>query len=512
MKALLSVYDKAGLADLARALSDAGCELVSTGGTAAALTDASLPVTQVADLTGSPEILDGRVKTLHPTVHGGILARRDLASHQAELESHGIGTIDAVVGNLYPFVETVSADGATLQDALENIDIGGPTMIRAAAKNFPSVLVLVDPGDYGWVSERIAEHGLIEDAFSMDERRELARKAFQHVALYDTAVSRYLTGETGSTSWPELTFGYDRVADLRYGENPHQKATLYASALSSGGIVRAEKLHGIDMSYTNYLDADAAWRVVSDFSEPAVAVIKHTNPCGLAVHSDQPTAYKRAFEGDSVSAYGGIVGFNRPVTKSTADAMRGVLYDIIVAPDYEEDALAVLRRRRRTRILRIDPEKGHATHLDLRLVTGGALVQAADDLDEDPSAWQVVTELSPTDDQLRDLAFAWRAAKHIKSNTIVLAKDATLVGMGAGQPNRVTSVHLALRIAGDKARGTVLASDAFFPFPDNIVMAAEGGVSAIAQPGGSIRDDECIEAANELGIAMVTTGTRHFRH
>ena len=512
MKALLSVYDKTGLADLAQALNGAGCELVSTGGTAATLSDAGLPVTQVADLTGSPEILDGRVKTLHPTVHGGILARRDLASHKTELDSHGIGTIDVVVGNLYPFVETVSADNVTMQDALENIDIGGPTMIRAAAKNFPSVLVLVDPGDYGWVSERIAENGLSEAAFSVDERRELARKAFQHVALYDTAVARYLTGETDSTSWPELTFGYDRVADLRYGENPHQKATLYASALSSGGIVTAEKLHGIDMSYTNYLDADAAWRVVSDFSESAVAVIKHTNPCGLAVHQDQPTAYRRAFEGDSVSAYGGIVGFNRPVTKATADAMRGVLYDIIVAPGYDEDALQVLRRRRRTRILRIDPEKGHATHLDLRLVTGGALVQAADYMEEDPWAWQVVTELSPTDDQLRDLAFAWRAAKHIKSNTIVLAKDATLVGMGAGQPNRVVSVHLALRIAGDKAEGSVLASDAFFPFPDNIVMAAEGGVSAIAQPGGSIRDDECIEAANELGIAMVTTGTRHFRH
>ena len=284
-----------------------------------------------------------------------------------------------VVGNLYPFVETVSAENVTLQDALENIDIGGPTMIRAAAKNFPSVLVLVDPGDYGWVSERVAEHGLpapysdtgSEAVFSLDERRELARKAFQHVALYDTAVARYLTGATDSTSWPELTFGYDRVADLRYGENPHQKATLYASALSSGGTVRAEKLHGIDMSYTNYLDADAAWRVVSDFSEPAVAVIKHTNPCGLAVHPDQPTAYQRAFEGDSISAYGGIVGFNRPVTKATAGAMRGVLYDIIVAPGYEEDALKTLRRRRRTRILRIDPEIGPATHLDLRLVTGG---------------------------------------------------------------------------------------------------------------------------------------------
>ena len=512
MKALLSVYDKTGLSDLARTLSDAGCELVSTGGTAGALADDGLAVTQVADLTGFPEILDGRVKTLHPTVHGGILARRDLESHHAEIESHGIGTIDVVVGNLYPFVRTVSADDATLEDALENIDIGGPTMIRSAAKNFPSVLVLVDPKDYKWVSERIEDSGLAGDTFSPDERRELARKAFQHVALYDTAVSRYLAGDSNRTSWPELTFGYDRVADLRYGENPHQKATLYASPLSSGGVVRAEKLHGIDMSYTNYLDADSAWRTVSDFSDPAVAVIKHTNACGLAVHEDQPTAYRRAFEGDSVSAYGGVVAFNRPVTAATAAAMRGVLYDIIVAPGYEDEALKALRRRRRTRILRIEPESGPDSHLDLRLVTGGALIQAVDDIDEDPSAWRPVTELKPTAEQLADLAFAWKVAKHIKSNTIVLAKDRTLVGMGAGQPNRVTSVHLALRIAGDKARGSVLASDAFFPFPDNIEMAAEGGIVAIAQPGGSIRDDECIEAADRLGIAMVLTGTRHFRH
>ena len=512
MKALLSAYDKTGLTDLARALSRAGYELVSTGGTARDLANDGLPVAQVADLTGSPEILDGRVKTLHPTIHGGILARRDLESHRAELKSHAIEMIDVVVGNLYPFVETVSADDVTLEDALENIDIGGPTMIRAAAKNFPSVLVLVDPSDYAWVSERMTGRGMSSDPFGLDERRELARKAFQHVALYDTAVARYLTGDAVGTSWPELTFGYDRVADLRYGENPHQQATLYSAALSAGGIVSAEQLHGIDMSYTNYLDADAAWRVVSDFYKTAVAVVKHTNPCGLAVHPDQPTAYRRAFEGDSVSAYGGIVGFNRPVTEATADAMRGVLYDIIVAPDYEEGALRILRRRRRTRVLRIRPETGPAANLDLRLVTGGALVQTTDAIEEDPASWSVVTELAPTAAQLRDLAFAWRAAKHIKSNTIVLAKDNTLVGMGAGQPNRVVSVHLALRIAGDKAEGSVLASDAFFPFPDNITMAAEGGVAAIAQPGGSIRDDECIAAANELGVAMVLTGTRHFRH
>ena len=508
MKALLSTYDKTGLVDLARTLDSAGYDLVSTGGTASDLSDAGLSVTQVADLTGSPEILDGRVKTLHPVIHGGILARRDLDSHRSELERHGIGFIDVVVGNLYPFVETVGRPDATLLDALENIDIGGPTMIRAAAKNFPSVLVMVDPADYGWVAQRVASG----ESFDQDERRELARKAFQHVALYDTAVSRYLGGQTEGTSWSELSFGYSRVADLRYGENPHQQATLYASALSSGGIVHAEQLHGIDMSYTNYLDADAAWRTVSDFAETAVAVIKHTNPCGLAVHEDQATAYRRAFEGDSVSAYGGIVGFNRPVISETADAMRGVLYDIIIAPDYDEDALTTLRRRRRTRILKIEPETGLASGIDLRLVTGGALVQTADDISEDPTAWKVVTKRGPSEAELHDLAFAWRAGKHIKSNTIVLAKDGALVGMGAGQPNRVVSVHLALRIAEDRATGSVLASDAFFPFSDSIDMAAEGGVVAVAQPGGSIRDGEVIEAADSLGMSMVFTGTRHFKH
>ncbi len=507
MKALLSVYDKTGLVELARALRDAGCELVSTGGTARAIADSGAPVTQVADLTGSPEILDGRVKTLHPTIHGGILARRDLESHRAELDRHGIEAIDVVVGNLYPFVRAVSEAGVSIETALENIDIGGPAMIRAAAKNFPSVIVLVSPSDYGWAAERFAE-----GSFTLDERRELARKAFQHVALYDSAVAGYLAGESDGASWPELTFGYSRVADLRYGENPHQRAALYSAALSSGGVVGAEQLHGIDMSYTNYLDADAAWRTVSDFSEQAVAVIKHTNACGLAVHEDQPSAYRRAFEGDSVSAYGGIVGCNRALTAATADAMRGVLYDIIVAPEYEEDALDILKRRRRTRILRIRPERGPAANLDLRLVSGGALAQTSDAIDEAPSSWQVVTERHPTGEQLRDLAFAWKAAKHIKSNTIALAKDGALVGMGAGQPNRVVSVHLALRTAGDRARGSVMASDAYFPFADSVEMAAEGGVVAIAQPGGSIRDGECIAAANRLGISMALTGTRHFRH
>ncbi|MCH7800919.1 MAG: bifunctional phosphoribosylaminoimidazolecarboxamide formyltransferase/IMP cyclohydrolase [Chloroflexi bacterium] len=506
--ALLSVYDKTGLVDFARQLKAGGYDLVSTGGTARDLQGGGLDVQQVSDLTGSPEILDGRVKTLHPKVHAGILARRDNKSHMAQLADDETGTIDIVVGNLYPFVETVSRPDVTLDDALENIDIGGPTMIRAAAKNFRDVLVVVDPADYEWIGERIAEGTEV----TLQERKELARKAFQHVALYDTAISRYLSGQETNTSWSEFTLGFNRVQDLRYGENPHQQATLYSTVLSTGGIVDAKRLHGLEMSFTNILDADAAWRVVSDFSENAVAIIKHTNPCGLAIHPDQVVAYQRAFEGDSLSAYGGIVGFNRTVTVATAEAMRGVLYDQIIAPGFEPEALKILKRRRRTRILEVTLAQGPTERLDVRTVSGGVLVQTADTLEEDPKAWNIATKRAPTDEELRDLAFAWRACKHIKSNTIVLAKDNTLIGMGAGQPNRVVSVHLALRIAGDKAKGSVLASDAFFPFPDSIEMAAESGITAIAQPGGSIRDDDSIEAANRLGLAMALTGTRHFRH
>ena len=511
MKALLSVYDKAGVVELAAGLRRAGFDLVSTGGTYNALVDAGQPAQQVSDLTGFPEILDGRVKTLHPKIHAGLLARRDVPDHISQLAERDIDAIDLVAVNLYPFVQTVGRVGATLEDALENIDIGGPTMIRAAAKNFPSVIVLVDPADYDWVGERLAEGGGAAAAITLVERQALARKAFQHVALYDTAIASYL-GAGNEALAEEVTLGLTRLGGLRYGENPHQTAALYADPLSVGGIVRARQLHGIDMSFVNILDADAAWRVVSDFAQPSAVLVKHTSPCGLAAHDDQPTAYRRAFEGDSVSAYGGIVGFNRTLTEATAKAMRGVLFDIIVAPDFEPGALEILRKRRRTRVLQVSRSNGPTENLDVRKVSGGALLQAADDVCEDPDSWEVKTERKPTTDELGDLAFAWKAAKHIKSNAIVLAKDGTLVGMGAGQPNRVTSVHLALRIAGDKATGSVLASDAFFPFADNIEMAGAGGVTAIAQPGGSIRDEEAIDAANRLGMAMVFTGMRHFRH
>ncbi|MDP6064868.1 MAG: bifunctional phosphoribosylaminoimidazolecarboxamide formyltransferase/IMP cyclohydrolase, partial [SAR202 cluster bacterium] len=348
MKAIISTHDKTGVVGFGKTIVEAGFELVSTGGTGAALHKGGLDVTQVADLTGSPEILDGRVKTLHPKIAGGILARRDQPSHIEELSEHGIDTIDLVAVNLYPFVKTVAAPDATLEDALENIDIGGPTMIRSAAKNFPHVIVIVDPSDYGWVSERLILGRGDPSTITHEERRSLARKAFQHVALYDTAISQYLT-DGGTVLSDEVTLGFSRQTGLRYGENPHQEAVLYADPLSTGGIVKSRQLHGIEMSFNNYMDADSAWRTVSDFAQPAAAVVKHTNPCGLAVNDDQVTAYRRALAGDPVSAFGGIVGFNRPLTFETANAMRGVLFDIILAPDYEPEALKMLERRKRTR-------------------------------------------------------------------------------------------------------------------------------------------------------------------
>lgn len=514
MKALLSTYDKTGLTEFARSLQENGVNMVSTGGTAVELSEAGFLVQQVSEMTGFPEILDGRVKTLHPKIHGGILARRNLTRHTEQLANHGMEPIDLVVVNLYPFIETVTGIGVTLEEALEKIDIGGPTMIRAAAKNFPDVVVVVDPSDYNWVSERLSAHvtGNVGASFlTLKERKNLARKAFQHVALYDTAITQYFSD--GDILFPpETTLGYRKLYDLRYGENPHQEASLYADPLSEGGIVRAKQLHGVELSFTNILDGEAAWKVVSEFTSPAVTIIKHTNPCGLAVHTDQVTAYRSAFGGDSVSAYGGVVGFNRSVTVATAEAMRGVLFDMIVAPGYEIEALAILKKRKRTRLLQLSSADGPVEDIDVRKVSGGALIQTVDLLEENSALWDVVTKRKPTEVELKDLVFAWKAAKLIKSNAIVLAKDSMLVGMGAGQPNRVTSVHLAFRIAGSKAKGSVLASDAFFPFDDSVKQAAKGGVSAIVQPGGSIRDGEVVAAANELNMAMVFTGTRHFKH
>ncbi len=512
MKALLSVFDKTGIEDLGRSLADAGYELISTGGTHRSLSDSGITVRQVSDVTGSPEILDGRVKTLHPVIHGGLLARRDTPAHMSELAQHGIDAIDVVAVNLYPFVETVSRAGVTQDEALENIDIGGPTMLRAAAKNFLSVAVIVDPSDYGWVSEALAGDGL--DA---QQRRHLATKAFQHVAVYDAAVAEYLANDpaTEEEMPRQVTIGLTRVSSLRYGENPHQRGALYVpTGGGSGGLARAQQLHGRELSFNNLMDADAAWRTVSDYEEPTVCVIKHANPCGLASRDDLAEAYQLAYEGDPVSAFGGIVGFNRRVTAAAVEAMEPVFYEVVAAPGYDEEALAILKRKRNLRILAVEPAEAApgASEYDVRPLSGGILVQTPDAIAESASEWTTATERAPTDSELADLSFAWKAVKHIKSNAIAFVKDRRLVGMGAGQPNRVVSVHLSQRAAGDKAAGCALASDAFFPFSDNIELAAEAGITAIVQPGGSIRDDEVIAAANQAGIAMVFTGVRHFRH
>ncbi len=512
MRAIISVSDKAGITDFARGLSELGFELFSTGGTKKALSEAKVAVRSVSEITGFPEILDGRVKTLHPKVHGGILARRDLKSHLEELKKNQIEPIDLVAINLYPFVQTVSREGVSLDEALENIDIGGPTMIRAAAKNFPSVIVIVDPADYGSILEKLKEGGL-----GLDERKKLAEKAFQHVASYDTAIAQYLRDE----DFPEeMTLALKKRYGLRYGENPHQGAAFYAE-LSVGekkptGITWAKQMGGKELSFNNILDVDAAWGAVADFSAPTVAIIKHTNPCGLASHDDIAEAYLRAFSGDPVAAFGGIVASNRKVTPVMAEAMKSVFYEIVIAPEYEDEALELLRRKKDLRILvaELPPGYGDAepVYLDFRRVKGGFLVQTSDSVPESRVSLKIVTRRQPTDVEISDLLFAWRVVKHIKSNAIVLAKDRTLLGMGAGQPSRIVSARIAQEKAGEKTRGSVLASDAMFPFPDVVEAAAVAGVQAIIQPGGSIRDEESIKAADKYDIAMVLTGERHFRH
>ncbi len=514
MRAIISVFDKTGVVDFAKGLSKLGFEIFSTGGTQKALEEAKVPVKSVSGLTGFPEILDGRVKSLHPIIYGGILARRDLPEHMAQLAKNKIETIDLVAVNLYPFVQTVAKEGVTFEEALENIDIGGPSMIRASAKNFPSVIVVVDPADYQPVLERL-KAGSVD----LDERKRLAQKAFQHVATYDTAISQYL--RQGIDGFPEeMTIALKKRYGLRYGENPHQQAAFYAEQVVGGaknaGITWAKQLGGKELSFNNILDADAAWSAATDFAAPTVAVIKHTNPCGLASHKDITEAYRRAFSGDTVAAFGGIVAANRPVILAMAEAMKPVFYEIVIAPEYEAEALKLLKRKKDLRILvaELPPGYGKAEpgYLDFRRVKGGFLVQSSDSLPETSVSLKTVTKREPTKAEIEDLLFAWRTVKHIKSNAIVLAKDKTLLGMGAGQPSRIVSAQIAKEKAGDKAKGSVLASDAMFPFPDVVEAAASAGVTAIIQPGGSIRDEDSIKAADEHNIAMVFTGTRHFRH
>jgi phosphoribosylaminoimidazolecarboxamide formyltransferase / IMP cyclohydrolase len=512
-RALVSVYDKTGLDDLAGGLSAAGVEIVSTGSTAAAIAGLGIPVTQVSDLTGFPECLDGRVKTLHPRVHAGILADLRKAEHVQQLADLQVEPFDLVVVNLYPFVDTV-ASGASPEECVEQIDIGGPTMVRAAAKNHANVAVVVSPDRYPEVLLAVADGG-----FSLDQRRRLARDAFVHTASYDIAVASWAGSvlapdqETVFPAW--VGAAWRRVGVLRYGENPHQGAALYAAMHAAPGLAQAEQLSGKEMSYNNFVDADAARRSAYDFVEPAVAIIKHANPCGIAVGVDVTAAYRKAFDCDPVSAFGGVVATNRPVTRGLAEAIGDVFTEVVVAPAFDDDALDLLAQRKAVRLLRCDgPHPGRAT--EWRAVSGGLLLQARDVIDadgDDPEAWSLVAGSAADDATISDLLFAWRACRSVKSNGIVLASDGATVGVGMGQVNRVDAARLAVQRAGeDRARGSVAASDAFFPFPDGLEVLTGAGVRAVVQPGGSVRDHEVMAAADAAGVTMYLTGSRHFFH
>ncbi|MFJ6704427.1 MULTISPECIES: bifunctional phosphoribosylaminoimidazolecarboxamide formyltransferase/IMP cyclohydrolase [unclassified Streptomyces] len=518
-RALVSVYDKSGLEDLARGLHEAGVELVSTGSTASRIAAAGVPVTKVEELTGFPECLDGRVKTLHPKVHAGILADLRLESHREQLEELGVAPFDLVVVNLYPFRETV-ASGASPDECVEQIDIGGPSMVRAAAKNHPSVAVVTSPARYADVLAAVAEGG-----FDLAARKRLAAEAFQHTASYDVAVaswfaSEYAPVDAASTSgsaagrFPDfLGATWERENTLRYGENPHQPAALYVDA-SGGGLAKAEQLHGKEMSYNNYTDTDAARRAAYDHDEPCVAIIKHANPCGIAIGSDVAEAHRKAHACDPLSAFGGVIAVNRPVSKEMAEQVAEIFTEVIVAPDYEEGALEALARKKNIRVLKAPGAP--ANPVEVKPVDGGVLLQVTDRLQaegDDPAHWTLATGEALSPAELRELAFAWKACRAVKSNAILLAKDGASVGVGMGQVNRVDSAKLAVERAGEeRARGSYAASDAFFPFPDGLEILTAAGVRAVAQPGGSMRDELVVEAAKKAGVTMYFTGTRHFFH
>ncbi|HLL76180.1 MAG TPA: bifunctional phosphoribosylaminoimidazolecarboxamide formyltransferase/IMP cyclohydrolase [Pyrinomonadaceae bacterium] len=532
-RALLSVSDKTGLVEFARGLAGFGVELLSTGGTAAALRSAGLEVRDVSDVTGFPEMLDGRVKTLHPRVHGGLLALRDNAEHAAAMREHGIEPIDMAVINLYPFEQTVAREGTTLEEAVEQIDIGGPAMVRSAAKNWRDVAVVTSPEMYVWLLDELKRHG---GALTRDTRAQLVLQAFTRTSSYDRAIVSYLTGqfgwefvstvadlpssETNDSSpggMPEyMELALSKTTELRYGENPHQFAAVYATG--EPGVAAAEVLAGKEMSFNNYIDAEAAWQLVNDFSETACAIIKHTNPAGCALGATPEEAYRRALATDPVSAFGGIVAFNRAVDERAARAVAEIFTEVVVAPDYEDAALEVFRAKKNLRILRVpaaDPDYALFADYDYKKISGGMLVQTRDTRRLSPDELKVVTKRAPTEEELDALRFAWTVCKHTKSNAIVYAGAGQTVGVGAGQMSRVDSVRIGAARAqahGLETRGSVLASDAFFPFRDGLDEAARHGITAVIQPGGSVRDSEVIAAADEHDLAMVFTGVRHFRH
>ncbi|KRC95787.1 MULTISPECIES: bifunctional phosphoribosylaminoimidazolecarboxamide formyltransferase/IMP cyclohydrolase [unclassified Streptomyces] len=510
-RALVSVYDKTGLEELARGLHESGVELVSTGSTASRIAAAGVPVTKVEELTGFPECLDGRVKTLHPKVHAGILADLRLEDHRRQLDELGVAPFDLVVVNLYPFRETV-ASGASEDECVEQIDIGGPSMVRAAAKNHPSVAVVTSPARYADVLAAVQGGG-----FDLAARKRLAAEAFQHTAAYDVAVASWFASSyapVDESRFPDfLGATWERRSTLRYGENPHQPAALYVDG-SGAGLAEAEQLHGKEMSYNNYTDTDAAHRAAYDHTEPAVAIIKHANPCGIAVGADVAEAHRRAHACDPLSAFGGVIAVNRPVSREMAEQVAEIFTEVIVAPDYEEGALEALTKKKNIRVLRAP--QGPVAPVELKPVGGGALLQVADRLQaegDDPANWTLATGEALSGPELAELAFAWRACRAVKSNAILLAKDGASVGVGMGQVNRVDSAKLAVERAGEeRARGSYAASDAFFPFPDGLEVLVEAGVKAVVQPGGSVRDELVVEAAKKAGVTMYFTGTRHFFH
>ncbi|MFJ4711093.1 bifunctional phosphoribosylaminoimidazolecarboxamide formyltransferase/IMP cyclohydrolase [Streptomyces sp. NPDC088785] len=509
-RALVSVYDKTGLEELARGLHAAGVELVSTGSTAGKIAGAGVPVTKVEEVTGFPECLDGRVKTLHPKVHAGILADLRLEDHRTQLADLGVRPFDLVIVNLYPFKETV-ASGATPDECVEQIDIGGPSMVRAAAKNHPSVAVVVNPAAYADVLKAVADGG-----FDLTARKRLAAEAFQHTAAYDVAVASWFAADYAAaddSGHPDfLGATYARKNVLRYGENPHQGAALYVDG--TGGLAEAEQLHGKEMSYNNFTDTDAARRAAYDHEDPCVAIIKHANPCGIAVAANVAEAHRKAHACDPVSAYGGVIAVNRPVTKEMAEQVADIFTEVIVAPDYEDGALEALTKKKNIRVLRAP--HGPSAAVETRQIDGGALLQVTDRLQaagDDPTSWTLATGDALSPGELDELAFAWKACRAVKSNAILLAKDGASVGVGMGQVNRVDSCKLAVERAGEeRARGAYAASDAFFPFPDGPQILIDAGVRAIVQPGGSIRDEQVVEAAKKAGVTMYFTGTRHFFH
>ncbi|MFS0926809.1 bifunctional phosphoribosylaminoimidazolecarboxamide formyltransferase/IMP cyclohydrolase [Enterococcus durans] len=509
-RALISVSDKKGVIAFAEGLIENGIEIISTGGTKKVLDEAGIPTISIEEVTDFPEMMDGRVKTLHPKIHGGLLGRRDLASHMEAMAASQITPIDFVCVNLYPFKETIMKSGVTEEEAIENIDIGGPSMLRSAAKNHQFVTAVVDPSDYPVVLSELKEQG----GTSLATRKKLAAKVFRHTAAYDALIAQYLTGQVAEREPEKLTLTFDRKQDLRYGENSHQKAAFYETALpESYSIAQAQQLHGKELSFNNIRDADAALRIMREYQEPTVVALKHMNPCGIGSASTIFAAWNAAYEADPVSIFGGIIVLNREVDLPTAEAMHKLFLEIIIAPSFTPESLEVLKTKKNIRLLTVDFTVKDSTYTEETVsVLGGLLVQDEDVAMEEKQDWQVVTDRKPTEKELAAMAFAWRAVKHVKSNAIVLANEHQTVGIGAGQMNRVGSVKIAIEQAGAKTKDAVLASDAYFPMDDSVEYAAKHGIKAIIQPGGSIKDQASIDMANKYGVAMVFTGVRHFRH